>query len=217
MTTDGHEGRGGLIRVAIVDDLGLIAEALVAQLSDKRHGIHPVLSASSWSELLSHEEFPTDVTVLDLGLGDAIPIDTKVRTLTAAGSRVVIMSRHAHSSSIDKALRSGALGFVSKTARTHELVAAIRAASVGQRYKNTLAPTATAKGPSLGERELRAIELYASGMSIKEVAIEMDATEETVKSYVKRARRKYRDAGIDLGTKIRLRSHALRVGWLDHE
>jgi len=42
----------------------------------------------------------------------------------------------------------------------------------------------------------------------------MGITEQTVKSYIKRARRKYRDAGIDVSTRPRLREHASSRGWL---
>ena len=59
--------------------------------------------------------------------------------------------------------------------------------------------------------------LYARGLSIKAVASEMEMTEETVKSYIKRARRKYRDVGTDIGTKILLRRHVIREGWLDSD
>ena len=59
--------------------------------------------------------------------------------------------------------------------------------------------------------------LYASGRSIREVAAEMGTTEETIKSYIKRARRKYRTAGIDLGTRVLLRRHGARAGWIPTE
>jgi hypothetical protein len=45
----------------------------------------------------------------------------------------------------------------------------------------------------------------------------MQTTEETVKSYIKRARRKYRDVGTDLGSKIKLRDHGIRAGWVSNE
>jgi DNA-binding NarL/FixJ family response regulator len=59
--------------------------------------------------------------------------------------------------------------------------------------------------------------LYAGGRSIKEVAADMTTTEETIKSYIKRARRKYRGIGVDIGTKILLRRHAIREGWITPE
>ena len=68
---------------------------------------------------------------------------------------------------------------------------------------------------TLGAQELRAMTLYASGHSIRLVAQAMGTTDETVKSYLKRGRRKYRDAGVDLGSRLLLRQHAIREGWLD--
>jgi len=59
--------------------------------------------------------------------------------------------------------------------------------------------------------------LYATGRSIREVAEKMGTTEETIKSYIKRARRKYRDIGLDLGTRLLLRRHAAREGWIPPE
>ncbi|WP_157155511.1 MULTISPECIES: sigma factor-like helix-turn-helix DNA-binding protein [unclassified Diaminobutyricimonas] len=71
------------------------------------------------------------------------------------------------------------------------------------------------RSPHLGARELRAMTLYAGGHSVRAVAIEMGTTEETVKSYLKRARGKFRATGIDLGNRMLLREYALRAGWLD--
>lgn len=211
-----------VIRVAIVDDFRLVVDGLVAHFSDKRLRIRVVASESTWAGLLSHGAFPPDVTVLDLHLGDGISIGTKVRALIAAGSQVVVMCRHTDSGSIYGALRAGALGYVPKAAGAAELVAAIRAAAVGQPYiagsmAGAFSQVSTERDPHLGHREKRALVLYAHGLSIKAVASEMEMTEETVKSYIKRARRKYRDVGIDIGTKILLRRHVIREGWLDSD
>jgi DNA-directed RNA polymerase specialized sigma24 family protein len=59
--------------------------------------------------------------------------------------------------------------------------------------------------------------LYAAGRPVKEVAVAMGTTEDTVKSYIKRGRRKYRAAGIDIGTRILLRRQATVEGWLSPE
>ncbi len=71
--------------------------------------------------------------------------------------------------------------------------------------------------PRLGQQEQRALVLYAGGRSIRDVAEAMSTTEETVKSYIKRGRRKYLHAGTDLGTKLLLRRHAIRHGWIAPE
>jgi two-component system uhpT operon response regulator UhpA len=210
------------IRVAVVDDHRLVLDGIVAHLSTRRLGIDVVVSESSWSGLLAHSAFPVDVVVLDLNLDDSIPIGTKIRALTAAGSRTIVISRHADTSTIYSAVQAGALGFVPKTETADELVAAIRSAAAGVQHQNeplrgAMAGTPADALPGLGKREQRALVLYASGRTIKEVATAMSTTDETVKSYIKRARRKYRDAGTDLGTKIKLRDHGIRAGWVPQQ
>jgi DNA-binding NarL/FixJ family response regulator len=210
------------IRVAIIDDHRLVIDGITAHLSARLLGIDVVIGVSTWDALLAHQEFPVDVAVLDLNLDDNVSIGVKVRALSAAGTRTIVMSRHADPSSIHSAIRAGALAFVPKTEAADELVRAIKSAAVGQQYENeqltaALAEVGSAADPGLGRQELRAIKLYASGRSIREVARDMGTTEETVKSYIKRARRKYRDIGVDLGTKILLRRHGVREGWLTPE
>jgi len=160
--------------------------------------------------------------VLDLRLEDGIPVGTKIRALTAIGSVTVVISRHTDTASITTALHAGALGFVAKTESIIELVNAIRSAAAHQQHLSApmqaaLAEYSATPDPGLGRQELRALVLYAGGRSIKEVAYDMETTEETVKSYIKRGRRKYRDVGVDVGTRILLRRHGIREGWLSPE
>ena len=80
-----------------------------------------------------------------------------------------------------------------------------------------LAEWAQRTEPTLGRQELTALRLYAGGRSVHEVAQSMSTTDETVKSYIKRGRRKYRAAGVDLGTKVLLRRHAIQEGWIPQD
>lgn len=208
------------IRVAIVDDYQLVMDALAAHLSTGEHNIEVVIGAMSWAELVAHSQFPADVTVLDLNLKDGLNLATKIQALRTAGSEVVVISRHADSSSIARALQAGASGFVPKTDPATDLVAAIHAAARGDRFLRAtlaqgIAELSQNSFPGLGEREHQALSLYSTGRSIRQVATEMQTTEETIKSYIKRARRKYRDAGVELGTRVLLRQHGVRQGWVD--
>ncbi|HEV7949007.1 MAG TPA: response regulator transcription factor [Glaciihabitans sp.] len=219
---DTQTERPALIRVAIVDDHRLVLDGLTARLNAPDTGINVVASETTWGGLITHPEFPTDVVVLDLRLEDGIPVGTKVRALTAIGSVTVVISRHADTASITTALQAGALGFVAKTESVTELVEAIRAAAAHKQHlsdplRAALADFTPTPDPGLGRQELRALVLYAGGRSIKEVAYDMETTEETVKSYIKRGRRKYREIGIDVGTRILLRRHGIREGWLSPE
>ncbi len=212
----------GRLRVGVVDDHRLVLEGLQARLRSYEDELEVVIAATTWAELVGSPEFPVDVVVLDLYLGDHIPVETKVRALAAAGVRCVLMSRHAAPGAVSAAVRAGALGFVPKTASTDDLVAAIRAVAAGQRYldddlADTVEGFVPAVDPGLGPQEKRALMLYASGLSVPQVAVAMNTTDETVKSYIKRGRRKYRRVGIDLGSRVLLRRHAIREGWLSPE
>jgi two-component system uhpT operon response regulator UhpA len=210
--------RSRRVRVALVDDHRLVLDGLKARLEQEGEFEVPI-SAASWDELLEHPEFPVDVVVLDLFLEDRIPVPAKLHALASTGASSVVMSRHADPASITAAIRAGALAFVPKTETADELVAAIHAAADGRSYvpkplAATLAAYVPPDDPKLGAQELRALMLYSRGESIREVADEMSTTEETVKSYIKRGRRKYRRVGVDLGTRALLRRHAVREGWL---
>ncbi len=206
------------IRVAILDGHGLVVDGLRARLSEKSLGITVVIAEQQWAALVSHPEFPVDVVVIGFHCDDREEISRKISVLESS-SAVVVISRHADSASVNVAFRAGALGFVPKTDSAEELILAIRSAAGGEQYLSpqlriALAEFAAEPQVTLGRQELRSLVLYAGGRSMKEVATDMDTTEETVKSYVKRARRKYRQIGVDLGTRVLLRNHAVREGWI---
>ncbi len=207
------------IRVAILDDHRLVLDGLVARLAREEPKLTVVTVHARWADLLADPALPVDVVVIDLHLGDSIPITSKVRALAAMGSTVVVMSRHSDNASINAALHAGALAFVAKTDSADDLVAAIHFAAESEQFfsrsvSRAISTLTEVADAGLGHQEQRAMTLYASGRSIREVAEHMDTTEETVKSYIKRARRKYRDIGIDVGTRSLLRRHASREGWL---
>ena len=205
------------LRVAILDEHRLVAESIATLLDRAGHDV--ALIASTWSELLDSPTMPVDIVVMDLHLEDGVLIATKVRALNNMGSTAIVISRHADPSSISSVMRAGALAFVAKTDSATDLLAAIEAAAAGSlhladHHARVAELSDAAPGPRLGRQEERALVLYAGGRSIREVATAMRTTEETIKSYIKRARRKYREAGVDVGTRILLRSYAASQGWL---
>ncbi len=209
------------IRVGVVDDHRLVLDGISAHL-DAQDGLSVVVREPTWVGLLCHDEFPVDVAVIDLDLRDQITIGTKLRALAAAGVRSIVMSRHADAASIHAVMVRGAHGFVPKSESGEELVVAIRGAANDTRYDFRASITTELSageliGPPLGNRERRALVLYAAGHPMKEVAAAMGTTEDTVKSYIKRGRRKYRNVGIDIGTRSLLRRRAIVEGWLSPE
>ena len=204
------------VRVAILDAQPLVAEALASLVA--RSGIEVVAVVATWEALLGHPAMPADVVVLDLHLPDGLLASTRVGELAALGCGTVALSRRTDAMSVATAMRAGARAFVATADPADDLVAAIRTAAAGGEHLAAHRAAAargarTVDDAGLGRREERALVLYSSGRSLREVAAQMGTTEETVKSYIKRARRKFRALGVDLGTRDSLRRHAAEQGW----
>lgn len=205
--------------MAVLDEHRLFCEAVAVALAP--HRMNVVLATGSWEELSSLED-PVHVAVVALHLDDGVLIRTKTHVLASRGTATVVVSSRSDVSAMALALRAGARAFVAKSDTMTDLVAAIHAAAAGGTHlppgrASALAEAELAPDPGLGRQEERALVLYAAGRSIREVAEDMNTTEETIKSYIKRGRRKYRDVGVDIGTRILLRRHALREGWIGSE
>jgi DNA-binding NarL/FixJ family response regulator len=195
--------------------LGALTEWIRGAASD----INMVAAVSTWPELLTHEEFPVDVVLLDLDLKDNIPISLKISTLNTTGVKTVVMSTYSEPNVVREALAAGALGYLVKSEDADMIVEAIRSATRGESYVSAeldLALNAGTVGgaPKLSAQERRVMALYGGGEPVKAVAFQLSISEETAKSYLKRIREKYRVAGIDVGTKVALRKRAIQDGIL---
>ncbi|MBW4041601.1 MAG: response regulator transcription factor [Acidobacteria bacterium] len=222
MTTTGAEARRRRIRVALVDDHLLLVEGLAARLSAPRARIEVVAALTAWEPLLAHPAFPVDVVVVEFGLEDDVPFEIKIQQLGEHGVAAVALARTRDAATVHAALSAGALTLVPKSESAEHLVAAVHAAADGRAHhspavQEALETWANRADPTLGRQELAALQLYAQGRSVHEVAVHMATTDQTAKSYIKRGRRKYRLAGVDLGTKVLLRRHAIREGWIPPE
>lgn len=68
--------------------------------------------------------------------------------------------------------------------------------------------------PKLSSGETDALGLYSSGLSLAEVAEQMDVQYETAKTYIRRVREKYSKAGRPAGTRAELMRRAAEDGFL---
>lgn len=211
------------IRLAIVDDHRMLLGALTEWIRGAANDISMVAAVATWSDLLTHPEFPVDVVLLDLDLKDNLPISVKLRALKTAGVKTMLMSSYSEPVLIREALAAGALGYLVKSEEAGTIVEAIRAAAKGEPYISseldlTLnAPNNADPTPKLSAQERRVMALYGGGEPVKKVAEQLSISEETAKSYLKRIREKYRLVGIDVGTKVALRKRAIQDGLLLQE
>lgn len=208
---------GVVTRVAVVDDHRMLLAALREWLENSADDIDVVAAVPTWPELLTSPEFPVDVVLLDLDLKDGIPVPLKLATLKQSGTACIMISTFSDAAVVRQALDAGALGYLVKTEPADRIVEAIRAARTGHvtisaELDLALRDGLDASTPRLSAQERRVMALYSSGASVREVAADLGIGDETAKSYLKRVREKYRQAGVDVSTKVALRKQALRDG-----
>ena len=163
-------------------------------------GIRTVLSANTDFEIAGEADtgaegfqkfrsLAPDVTVLSLRLPDSCAIDT-LDDYFAVETRpkILVLADTAGDAEISKALKKGALGYICKDISPDELVKAIRTVAAGKKYIPS--DIAEILSENFGSEELTATETrilqqIVAGKANKEIAYELNISENTVKTHVK--------------------------------
>jgi two-component system uhpT operon response regulator UhpA len=205
------------VTVAVLDDHPILLAALAEWIRRSGPDLRVAATAGTWTDLLAHPGFPTDVVLLDVDLGDGLDLAVKIRGIAAAGARTVIVSTHSDPGTITRALSAGALGYVVKSERTETILEAVRSAARGERFltEQTRALLEGTHPGALTHRERRVVGLFADGVPLKQVATALGITQDAARSSLRSARAKYRAEGVPVSTRIALRRQALRDGLLE--
>jgi DNA-binding NarL/FixJ family response regulator len=137
-----------------------------------------------------HRQHLPDVTIMDLrlpGMSGFEAIDAIRRDCPSA--RILVLSNYEGSEDIYRALRAGAMAYVTKDAGKEELIQAILAVNSGNRYLPLSVGAALAgrfSGNDLTERELGVIQTMARGGSNRVIAGALGISENTVRIHVTR-------------------------------
>jgi two-component system, NarL family, nitrate/nitrite response regulator NarL len=209
----------GVIDIAAVDDHPIILDSVASWVMAGEGDIRVVNTAITVDALLAGPGRRADVVLLDLELGDGTTVEGNVAAIVAAGPAVLVLSAHDKPVAVRAAIRAGALGYVLKSEQAAQIRAAIREVAAGRawfspRLAYILATDDTADRPVLSQQEMRALQLYATGMPMKSVARQMTISNETVKQYLGRVREKYARAGRAAPTKLELYYRAVEDGHL---
>lgn len=195
-----------MIKVAIVDDHDAIRLGFRGACS--KVGYRVLADARSVPELLEAlAGEPCDVVVLDLSLADGSQVKENVETLIAAGARVLIYSIADKVALVRAAIRAGAVAVVTKGQTMDELLEAIELSAAGIFVNNTLTTSAIEADAEfrssihLSPREREVLELYASGLTLKQVAFQLGIKANTVKEHIDRVREKYANDGRPVASK----------------
>ncbi|MDQ2660646.1 MAG: response regulator transcription factor [Actinomycetota bacterium] len=126
---------GTRVRLALLDDHELIVDSLSTWFNDHAPDFEVVVRATAWMDLIRHPEFPVDLVLMDLQLGDNISIESRIRACRAAGAKVLVVSAVDDEASRERCFAAGAAGFVSKTLPAEDLVDFARRVARGERLR----------------------------------------------------------------------------------
>jgi DNA-binding NarL/FixJ family response regulator len=203
------------IRVMLVDDHALVREG-ISQILDKEPDITVIGEAERGDLALEMlESLQPDVVLLDVRMPGMSGIET-TRRVRAAFPKIRVLILSAHADFAVEAFRAGASGYVLKSARSSELVAALRSVFSG----STVIQGALAEGLSifasggrsrgtdlLSPREAQILQLIVRGLTNRTIAREIGIAPRTADQHVH-----------NLFVKVGVRSRAEAVRYaLEHE
>jgi len=188
----------GRAQVLLVDDHPIVCQGLAA-LIDEQPDLRVCGQAAdepgAWEQIRTHRP---DIVVADLSLrkGSGIDLIKRVRG-EYPQMAVLVLSMHDESYYVERALRAGAWGYLTKGEASDKVLVAIRALLEGKIYlSDRLSPTLLKKllsgatddgGDSpvgrLSDRELEVFLFIGSGMGGQEIASKLHLSIKTIETY----------------------------------
>ncbi|MFJ5259196.1 response regulator [Streptomyces sp. NPDC088387] len=220
------------IRVMVVDDHPMWRDAVARDLAEA--GFEVVATAGDGEQAVRRARAAApDVLVLDLNL-PAKPGVQVCKELVGHNPalRVLVLSASGEHADVLEAVKSGATGYLLKSASTEELLDAVRSTAVGdpvftpglaglvlgeyRRLASDPVPGAGAdpgepKAPRLTDRETEVLRLVAKGLSYKQIAERLVISHRTVQNHVQNTLGK-----LQLHNRVELVRYAIERG-LDEE
>jgi DNA-binding NarL/FixJ family response regulator len=184
-------------RFVVVDDHPLLRDGIVKLLSAQQ-GLEPCGEADNVADAkrLVVSQKP-DLMLLDLRLksGDSLDL-IKTLKVESPKLRILVISQHDEMLFAERALRSGASGYVMKENATDEILTAVRSVLAGELYFShrvgeaavrrslTVKPGASRAGIELlSDRELQVFQLIGASFSTREIAAQFNLSIKTIETH----------------------------------
>ena len=210
------------LRVLIVDDHDLFRRGLRNLLEEQ--GVQVVGEAATGTEALRFvRELAPDVVVMDLNMPGMTGVEaTRQIAGLAPLTRVVVLTISDQDNDVMDAILAGACGYLLKDSSIQDLMAGIRAASMGE---SLISPTIAAKvlqrirasstqpeiastiRAELSDREIQVLKLIANGKDNAMIAAELHISPKTVKNHISNILMK-----LQIDNRIQAAVYAVRSG-----
>ncbi len=183
-----------MIRVLLADDHAVVRTGF-RLLLDTAEDVRVIGEADSGEACIARfDELAPDVVVLDLSMPGMGGLEA-LRRLRARTRDVRVLALSAHDDSMHarRALRQGALGFLSKRTAPETLLEGVRAVADGKRYLDpglaqdvALAEIEGGSSPleQLSEREFEVFIRLARGAAVQRIAAELKLSTSTVGTHL---------------------------------
>jgi DNA-binding NarL/FixJ family response regulator len=177
------------IRILIAED-HLIARVGVGAIVNAQPDMTVVAEATNGRQAMAlYRKCRPDVTLMDMRM----PVLSGFEAVAAIRrefpeARIVALSTYGGDEDIHRAFLAGVQTYLTKDVLHDELIHAIRAVHVGQKYLPASVAAALAAQlprPELSARELEVLNLIVQGSSNKQIAFSLSIAEHTVKNHVK--------------------------------
>lgn len=185
----------GRIRIFIVDDHPLVREGLSGLIADEPDLEVCGQAADAMEAMRKLDQLHPDCVVVDISLGGTNGIDLIEQVHERDGKvKFVVLSMYDELLFVERALRAGALGYLSKRESAATILAGIRAVASGHSFlseeSNQRVFLRMREGrknetplEALSDRELEIFELIGCGHSTREIAVKLNIGIKTVETH----------------------------------
>ena len=181
------------MRIMLVDDHKLLRQSLKRQLEEFGHEVVADVG-DGISAIAAALKNQPDIILMDISMAEGDGI-TACRSIMEADARqrVLMLTMHAEIDLIRKALKAGAVGYLTKDATFEEVLHALNLACNGDviispQFAQALLEEADAqqevKNSLMSEREMEVLQLLAEGCSTPEIATNLFISQKTVKNHL---------------------------------
>jgi len=179
--------------VMLVDDHTMLRQGLRRSLETE--GVRVIAEAANGDDAVKLAlNMKPDVVLMDVSMPGTDGIEATRKLMAAdARQRVVMLTMHMDRDVIERAIKAGAVGYMTKDSSVRDVVTAISLAANGDRAMSPkLAElmlveakhASEGSAPLLGAREEEVLQLIADGLATSEVAEKMFISQKTVKNHL---------------------------------